>query len=436
MSRQKIIIILINYGTLGFVRNLVSNFLASLPLYPKLRIDWIIADAEDIADENAEIWHSEMKREFKDKKGNHFHFYKIPNQGFAANANLGFRLFKDEQEPEFVIHDSDLVLLLNPDTILYWSNLEKAIAFMNSHPEASVAGMSLTNPKGQPEKWGHSLVFPSLKFFFGYKRFSRPTYSQEPTKVAWASGGAMIIKNAWWQRLRGLDGNFFFYFEDVDFCRRTYEAGGKVYFLPQAMVGHLRGGSQISIYRRKKHFYAAEARYFHLYQSPTEYLLLRLLRFPYKVFYFSRCYFAPSFWSEKFRGTREVINFERGQGYPRLSAFKKGFLGIPYLKELWSAVIAINLVILGAAIWAKFYLFSPLVLHYNSYLGIDVYGDSTSFFMFFLLGIMISLLNFLLGLILFFSRRFTPFVILLPGITLASLIILSIAMLNLLMVNS
>jgi len=435
MSRQKVIILLINYGTLEFIRDLVNNFLASVPPYPKLRIDWVIADAEESPGQDAAVWRAGMKRYFKDKKGNHFHFYQIPNQGFAANANLGFKLFKDELGTELTINGSDMVLLLNPDTTLYWNNLEQAVGFMNSHPEASVAGLALTNPKGQPEKWGHSVTFPTLKWI-GHKRFSRPSLAQEPTKVAWVSGGAMLIKYQWWQQLRGLDGNFFFYFEDVDFCRRVGDAGGKVFFLPQATVSHLRGGSRISIYRRKKLFYAAEARYFHLYRPPTEYLLLRLIRYPYKVFYFIRCYLAPSFWREKYRALREGISCERDQGYPRFCAFKQGLLGIPYLKELWLAVILVNLFVLGAAIWAKFYLFSPLVLHYNAYLGIDLYGDTASFFMFFLLGLLISLFNFILGLILFFSKRYTPFVILPAGATLAFLITLSIALINLLMVNS
>ena len=435
MSRQKLIVILINYGTLDFIQELVSNFLTSLPPYPKLRIDWVIADAEDVPSDDAEAWRLDLKRQFKDKKGNHFHFYKIPNQGFAANVNLGFKLFKDGQGPDYTIKASDLVLLLNPDTTLYWNNLDQAVGFMNSPAGAAVAGMALTGPKGQPEKWGHSTVFPSLKFF-NRKRFSLPSHSQEPTRVAWVSGGAMLVKYDWWQKLRGLDGNFFFYFEDVDFCRRVNEAGGKVYFLPQATVNHLRGGSRISIYRRKKHFYEAEARYFHLYQPPTEYLLLRLLRFPYKVFYFFRCYFVPSFWQEKYMVMRQAINCEKEQGYPGYCTFRKEFLDITYLKELWLAVIFINLFIFGAAIWAKFYLFSPLVLHYNSYLGIDQYGDASSFFMFFMLGILISLFNFILGLVLFFSKRYAPFVILPAGATLAFLAILSIAMLNLLIVNS
>jgi len=133
---------------------------------------------------------------------------------------------------------------------------------------------------------------------------------------------------------------------------------------------------------------------------------------------------------------RQAINCEKEQGYPGYCTFRKEFLDIPYLKELWLAVIFINLFIFGAAIWAKFYLFSPLVLHYNSYLGIDQYGDASSFFMFFMLGILISLFNFILGLVLFFSKRYAPFVILPAGATLAFLAILSIAMLNLLIVNS
>lgn len=436
MTKQKIVIVVINYGTLEFIKDLTHNFLGSLPRAPKVRIDWIITDADDKTETSQKNEDKILLNQFKDRKGNHFHFYSIPNRGFAANVNASFLLFNKEIDKEFQLEKKDLVLLLNPDTTLYWANLEKAVDFMNQTPEASVTGMALTGPKGQLEKWGHSMTFPSLKLFFGHKRFSQPSLSEEPVQVAWVSGGAMLIKYDWWEKLKGLDPNFYFYFEDVDFCRRVAEAGGKVYFLPQATVGHFRGGSDISIYRRKKHFYSAEARYFYLYQSPREYLLLRILRFPYKVFYFIRCYFAPSFWKNKFKSAKESISCERESGFPRFCAFKESLFGIPFLKEIWLATILFNLAILGGAIWAKIYLFTPLILHYNAYLGIDMYGDKASFFMFPLIAFMISLFNFVLGIILFFSKRYTPFVVLPAGASLAFQISLSIALLNLLMVNS
>lgn len=439
MIRQKIIILVINYGTPELIQELTKNFVASLPRLPKMRVDWVIGEAEDKDEFDSEElteWQIAQRKVYKDKKGNHFHFYKISNRGFASNVNNTLKLFQEDHTPHQIIEKDDLILLLNPDTSLYWANLEKAINFMNEEQGIAIAGLALTNPNGQREKWGHSTKYPSMKLFFGHKRFSEPSASDEPVKVAWVSGGAMLIKYAWWKKVGGLDPKFYFYFEDVDFCRRINDSGGNVYFLPQATVNHLRGGSKISVYRRKKHFYAAEARYFFLYHSPTEYLLLRLVRFPYKIFYFLRCYLSPFFWKERISHARQVVDCEKNNGYPLFCKFRSSIVDVPYLKELWLSVIIANFIVLGEAIWIKFNLSSPLILHYNAYMGIDLYGDTNSFMMFPLLAFLVSLFNFILGIILFFSKRYTPFVVLPAGASLAFQITLAIVVLNLLSVNN
>jgi len=307
---------------------------------------------------------------------------------------------------------------------------------MNASQKTAAAGLALTNPKGQLERWGHSIKFPSLKLFFGRKRFSEPSLSDKPVSVAWTSGGAMLIRTYWWQKLRGFDENFYLYFEDVDFCQRIKEKGGEVYFLPQATVHHRRGGSNITIYQRKKHFYASEAYYFYLYRSPTEYLLLRFLRFPFKIYYFFYCYFAPSLWKTKLGEARKSITCERREGFPRFCAFLDFFRSIPSLKEIWLTSLFLNLILLGEAIWGRIYLSSPLILHYNAYLGIDLYGDTSSFFMFPLLALLVSLFNFILGVILILSKRYFTFAVVPAGASLAFQSILIIALLNLLIVNS
>lgn len=435
MFRQKLIIIVINYGTPDYIRELIHNFLISLPRFPKVRVDWIVADAEDEFDIGERKWQEEMRREFKNKKANYFHFFKIPNRGFAHNVNLSYRLFRQRRGANYQPEKSDLLFILNPDTSLFWTNLEKAVHFMNENPQAAVVGMALTDPGGQPEKWGHSTVFPSLKLFFR-KRFSEPSYSDNSSSVAWVSGGAMLVRNFWWEKLKGFDQDFYLYFEDVDFCHRVKENGGSVYFLPQATVSHRRGGSDISIYRRKRHFYASEARYFYLYRSPTEYILLRFLRFPFKLFYFFRCYLVPSFWKKKIKNAKESIDSEKQEGFPRFWSFLTSFLGLSFFREIWLTVAVLNLVLLGGAIWGRIYLSSPLILHYNAYLGIDLYGDTSSLFTFPLLAFLASFFNFSLSVVLFLSRRYAPFVILPAGISLAFQLTLCVAFLNLLVVNS
>jgi len=437
MSKSnRVIIIVINHHTTPILKELLFNFISSLPNYPQIRVDWAVSDvSKNNEDELDDSFEKEMKEEFKNKKRNFFHFFEIPNEGFARNVNQTFQLFLDKNFKDSPLRGDELVFLLNPDTSLYWANLEKAVKFMNECEKAEVAGLSLMNPGGQKEKWGHSTVFPSLKFFWNRKRFSKPSFLEEPNQVAWVSGGALITRLKWWRKLKGLDEGFFLYFEDVDFCKRTEILGGKTYFLPEITVGHRRGGSKISIFRRKELFYASEARYFHLYKKSGEYLLLRFIRIPYKFFYFFYSYFRFGFWKEKVKENWEYLQREKAEGFPKFKKSLEQLKSFEFLKEIWLTTIALNLCALGEAFWAFHYLSPPLILHYNAYLGVDFYGNASYFFTFPLLIFLVSIFNFCLSIFLFTSRKYAKYILLLAGGSLLFALLATLGLLNLILVN-
>ena len=61
------------------------------------------------------------------------------NVGFARANNMAIRQT-----------DSDYVLLLNPDTVVYPDTIRECIAFMDAHPEAGGAGVRMLTREGQP----------------------------------------------------------------------------------------------------------------------------------------------------------------------------------------------------------------------------------------------------------------------------------------------
>lgn len=432
---KRLVILMVNYGTKEYMKELIKNFLFSLPKFAEIRIDWILTDATDSFEINQDEWEREMREAFKNQKNNYFYFFRIPNLGFAHNVNLSYQLLKKKLGDGFTVEKDDLILLLNPDTSFYWQSLHRALRFMEEQEEASVAGLALSSPKGTLEKWGHSLTFPSLKLIWGRKRFSEPSGALEPTRVAWVSGGAMLIRLDWWEKMKGLDEGFFLYFEDVDFCKRTNVAGGQVYFLPQATISHRRGASDINIYRRKQHFYASEAKYFYLWRNGTEYLLLRLIRIPFKVFYFFKGYFTPAFWKKEWKKVSSELACEREKGFPRLVCSFKRFVQTPWMKFSWISTLLANLSLWGLALWGDKNLNSPLILHYNAYLGVDFYGDNNYFFVFPGLALLVAFFNLGLCLMLFFSRRHSTLAILPAGTALAFQIGILITLVNLLIVN-
>ncbi len=432
---KRLIILMVNYGTKEYMKELIKNFLFSLPKFAEIRIDWILTDATDAFEIDRDDWENEMRETFKNQKNNYFYFFRIPNRGFAHNVNLSYQLLKRKLGDNFSVGEDDLILLLNPDTSFYWQSLARALRFMEENREATVAGMALCSPKGAPEKWGHSLTFPSLKLIWGRKRFSEPSGALEPTEVSWVSGGAMLIRLSWWERLKGLDEGFFLYFEDVDFCRRVKVERGKVFFLPQATVSHRRGASDINIYRRKQHFYASEAKYFYLWRNGTEYLLLRLVRIPFKIFYFCKGYLAPSFWKKEWQKFSSEVACEREKGFPRIICSVKRFVQTPWMLAGWIAVLVLNLLLWGVAFWGRKTLGSPIILHYNSYLGVDFYGDSDYFLIFPTLGLLVFLFNFVLCLVLFFSKKYSALSIVASGASLGFQTAILIALVNLIFVN-
>ncbi len=65
-----------------------------------------------------------------------------------------------------------------------------------------------------------------------------------------------------------MDEDYFMYFDDIDYCRRTTEAGWQIIHYPLARVVHLRGGSgsvkkDVALRKRPPaYLYASRSRYF------------------------------------------------------------------------------------------------------------------------------------------------------------------------------
>ncbi len=65
----------------------------------------------------------------------------------------------------------------------------------------------------------------------------------EPMKIMWASGAALLVRSALYEQVGGLDKDFFAHMEEIDLCWRIQLAGYSVEVVPSAVVYHLGGGS-------------------------------------------------------------------------------------------------------------------------------------------------------------------------------------------------
>jgi GT2 family glycosyltransferase len=167
------------------------------------------------------------------------------NLGFGKGNNVGIRASTGEY-----------VLILNPDTIIHHGTLEKWLAFADRHPEAGAFGCRVLNPDGSfqhpaqpfPTVWRQWIAALYLRPL-GYvsRVFISDTYAgwkggTERT-IDWQCGCCVLFRAGLLKQLGGFDEQFFYHYEEVDLCRRVWQAGYPIIYTPEASITHLGGQS-------------------------------------------------------------------------------------------------------------------------------------------------------------------------------------------------
>lgn len=158
------------------------------------------------------------------------------NAGFSAANNAGIRAT-----------DSDLILLLNSDTVVPAGAIDALVARLRAVPEAAVAGPRLHDANGVAELSFGRMISPLNEY--RQKQRTRAWIDRETAReqfVDWVSGACLLVRRADAERAGLLDERYFLYTEDVDFCAAIRKLGRKVLFTPVATITHLRGRSRAS----------------------------------------------------------------------------------------------------------------------------------------------------------------------------------------------
>src|SRR5262245_58865885 len=165
------------------------------------------------------------------------------NRGFAAGCNLGFQA-----------STSDMVLLLNPDTVVPPNAIDGLVRQFWSHTDVAVVGPRIVDVEGHPELSFGEMVSPlaewrQKKLVRGLERRNRGVLkrvgemTQQEQSPDWVSGACLLVKRADAEAVGLLDERYFMYLEDVDFCAAIRARGRKILFTPTVEVTHLRGRS-------------------------------------------------------------------------------------------------------------------------------------------------------------------------------------------------
>ena len=168
------------------------------------------------------------------------------NRGFARANNQALRLVTGEN-----------IFLLNPDTEIQPGALTTLRTALRSLPDAVVVGPKVLRPDGRldlacrrsfPSPWvalarlsGLSRVFPRARWLASYNL----TYQDPdiPSEVDCGTGAALLFKADAFRSIGFFDEDFFMYGDDLDVCFRLKARGGRVYYVPSAVVLHIKGGT-------------------------------------------------------------------------------------------------------------------------------------------------------------------------------------------------
>jgi GT2 family glycosyltransferase len=216
---------------------LLRRCLRSLEEYPasgEMRVTVVDSGSPDSTPDMVE-------REFPEAR-----LIRCANIGFSAANNMVLRESKAEA-----------MLLLNPDTEVYAGTLDAVLARLGSNDRIGMVGCKLVTESGELDhacKRSFPTPLSAVAHFTGIGRSDdadealsqyRATQlgGDEPGEVDAVNGAFMLCRAEAVREVGLLDEGYWLYMEDLDWCRRFWEAGWKVFYEPAGVALHVKGGS-------------------------------------------------------------------------------------------------------------------------------------------------------------------------------------------------
>lgn len=234
-------VIIVNWNTPDYLR----ACLASLYAEPRPCVSYDVWVVDNASSDNSVAM---VREEFPQANV----IENTENAGFSRANNKAIKA-----------SDGRYVFLLNSDATILPGALDTLVKFADSDPRAGVMGPKVLNPDGSlqyscrsfPNLWAGFFrntklgnLFPNNKHLKQYM-LSDLDHSKVSI-VGWLSGCAMLIRRSLIDRVGPLDEAFFMYCEDVDMCKRSWDAGCPVMYVPTATVTHAIGKSSDKSYEK------------------------------------------------------------------------------------------------------------------------------------------------------------------------------------------
>jgi len=192
------------------------------------------------------------------------------NLGFAPGCNLGAAAAA-----------YNYVAFVNPDCTLARGTFAPILDVFAQQSNAWLVGGRLQHPDGREQRegrrefltpWRAFVEMTRLDLFFpGHPHFRRfdmlaKSLMLKATIVPVVSGAFMMMRRDYYERIGGMDDNFFLHCDDLDLCLRVHLHRGEVWYAGNVPITHHRSTSDVprlfvewhktrsSSYYFKKHF--------------------------------------------------------------------------------------------------------------------------------------------------------------------------------------
>ncbi len=217
------------------------------------------------------------------------------NVGFAAGCNRGA-----------AAATGDYLLFINPDAVISPGGAARLLAGSRSLARPWLMGAQLLDPDGKEQQGSRRADLTPWRAIFEASKLSRvapglfPSFNlhcaplpEALTEIPTLSGACLFLPSENYHALGGMDEGYFLHVEDIDFCRRFRDAGGRVWFDPAVTVTHLKSSSDAPMREVEAHKTRGLIRYFdtHFEKSwpaPARWVLARLLWLSYGLKIFGR----------------------------------------------------------------------------------------------------------------------------------------------------
>jgi N-acetylglucosaminyl-diphospho-decaprenol L-rhamnosyltransferase len=193
------------------------------------------------------------------------------NLGFSTGNNLGAKYAKGSK-----------FLFLNTDTYLLEDSVSVLAKFLDDNSDIGIVGPRLVFDDGSFQLSSGRLPNVGVEFLDKIRYAAdrhwhwmfasiNDTKASVTKEVGWVTGACLMIRREAFEKVNGFDERMFMYFEDKDLCKRVWDNGWKVNYLPQTSVTHLLGGSSAGkSVDVSKYYRESQLRYYHKHLSPFQ----------------------------------------------------------------------------------------------------------------------------------------------------------------------